>query len=307
VFAVSLLGASVLIFVACQALPGDQAAILLGTSATPESIAAKNHELGLDRPLVVRYGEWAAGMLHGDFGRSFASGDSVTSLIAPTLPVTLWLSFAALALAIVIALPLGMLAALRRRHLDGAAVSALAQAGMAVPAFWAGILLSLLFGVTLRVLPPNGYVDFRTSPVEWARHLVLPVCSLALVQSAVLIRYVRSAFVEVLGEDFYRTARAVGWRQGPAMLRHGLRNASLSLVTVIGLQLASVLVGAVVIEQVFVLPGLGALLVRYALNKDVMVIEGVVMLLVVLVLLINALTEVAYVFIDPRLRTEDER
>lgn len=302
VFALSLLGASVVIFVVCQALPGDPATALLGTSATPESIAVKRAELGLDRPLPVRYVEWVVGMLRGDFGRSFATGDSVTALIAPTLPVTGWLAGLSLLTAVLIALPLGMVSALRRRHWVGGAVSVLAQVGMAVPAFWAGILLSIFFGVRLQVLPPNMYVPFTQDPVEWARHLVLPVLALALVQAAVLIRYVRSAFLEVLNEDYFRTARAVGWTQGRALVRHGVRNAALSLVTVLGLQLASILVGAVVVEKVFILPGLGSLLLTHADRKDVVVLQAVVMLLVLAVLVINALIEVAYVLIDPRLR-----
>jgi len=305
VFVLSLLGASILIFLVCQALPGDPARILLGDGASASQIAAKAHELGTDRPLFVRYLGWMTGMVTGDFGRSYASGVPVATLIAPTLPVTAWLALFSLLLAALIALPLGMVAALRRRRWDGYAVSGAAQVGMAVPAFWAGILLSILFGVTLRLLPPNGYVPLSRDPFGWARSLVLPVVSLALVQAAVLIRYVRSAFIEVLSEDYYRTARAVGWRQGPALLRHGLRNAALSLVTVLGLQLASILVGAIVIEQVFVLPGLGSLLLTYVRQKDVMVIQGVVMLLVLAVLLINALVEVSYVLIDPRLRTAE--
>lgn len=306
-FALSLLGASVVIFLACQALPGDPATALLGTSATPEAIAAKRAELGVDRPLVVRYLEWLGGMLRGDFGRSFSTGDSVTALIAPTLPVTGWLATLSLLLALALALPLGMLSALRRRHWQGGVVSVLAQLGMAVPAFWAGILLSILFGVRLGLLPPNMYVPLTQDPVEWARHLVLPVVSLALVQGAVLIRYVRSAFLEVLNEDYYRTARSVGWTQGRAMLRHGVRNAALSLVTVLGLQLAAILVGAVVVEKVFILPGLGSLLLTYAERKDVMVLQAVVMLLVLAVLVINAIVEIAYVVIDPRLRSEARR
>jgi len=160
----------------------------------------------------------------------------------------------------------------------------------------------MLFAVQLRWLPANGYVPLTRDPAAWAEHLILPIVALGLVQAAVLIRYVRSAFIEVLSEDYYRTARAVGWRQGPALLRHGLRNAALSLVTVLGLQLASILVGAIVIEQVFVLPGLGSLLLTYVRQKDVMVVQGVVMLLVLAVLLINALVEISYTLIDPRLK-----
>lgn len=303
VFALSLLAASAVIFLACQALPGDPAAILAGMSATPEQIAQKAHELGTDRPLGVRYLDWLGGLLRGDLGRSYASRAPVWSLIAPTLPVTAWLCGLSLLLAAAVALPSGMLAALKRRRWQGVAVSAASQLGMALPAFWAGILLSILFGVRLRLLPPNGYVDLRDDPAGWARHLILPVVSLGLIQAAVLTRYVRSAFVEVLHEDYYRTARAVGWREGPALARHGLRNAALSLITVLGLQLASVIVGAIVIEQVFNLPGLGSLLVRYAAEKDVMVIQGIVLLLVLVVLVINALVEIGYLLIDPRLRS----
>lgn len=307
IFAVSLLGASVLIFLVTQALPGDVARVLLGDGATEAQLAAKRAELGTDRPLVVRYLSWVGGMLTGDLGRSWLSGLSVNTLIAPKVAVTAWLVAFALALAIVIALPLGMVAALKRRRWQGFVTSAAAQVGMAIPAFWAGILLVLLFSVTLRWLPANGYVPLRTDPVRWARHLVLPVVALGAIQAAVLVRYVRSAFIEVLGEDYYRTARSIGWTRGRAMVRHGVRNASLSLVTVLGLQLASVLVGAIVIEQVFVLPGLGSLLLSAVAQHDLVVVQGIVMLLVLAVLLINAVVDVSYVFIDPRLRTGTER
>lgn len=307
IFAVSLLGASVLIFVVAQLLPGDLALILAGEGASPEQVAAKRAELGLDRPAVVRYFEWLGGLPSGDLGRSFLSGQPVASLIGPTLAVTVWLVTLALGLAILVALPLGMLAALKRRQWQGLVTSAAAQVGMAVPAFWAGILLVLVFAVRLRWLPANGYVPLTTDPVAWARHLVLPVVSLAAIQAAVLIRFVRSAFIEVLNEDYYRTARAIGWTRGRALVRHGLRNASLSLVTVLGLQLASVLVGAIVIESVFVLPGLGSLLLFAVAQSDLVVIQGIVLLLVVAVLVINAVVDVSYVLLDPRLRRGAER
>ena len=307
IFAVSLLGASVLIFVVAQLLPGDVARILVGEGASPGQLAAKRAELGLDRPAVLRYLEWLVGLPTGDLGRSYLSGQSVGSLIAPTLAVTAWLVTLALGIAVLVAVPLGMLAALKRRRWQGLVTSAAAQVGMAIPAFWAGILLVLLFAVRLQWLPANGYVPLRTDPLSWGRHLVLPVVSLAAIQASVLIRYVRSAFIEVLNEDHYRTARAIGWTRGRALVRHGLRNASLSLVTVLGLQLASVLVGAIVIESVFVLPGLGSLLLFAVTQSDLVVIQGIVMLLVLAVLVINALVDVSYVFLDPRLRRGLER
>lgn len=299
----SLVVASLVVFWVCQALPGDVAQVILGTNADPASVAALRDKLGLNRPFLVRYLDWAGGMLVGDFGVSYLSTSSVTSLIAPRLAVTLWLVGLGMLTAIAIAVPVGMYAAMKRRSWIGLGVSALSQLGMAIPAFLAGILLVLVFAVELRWLPANGYVRLLDDPWEWFRHLILPVLSLGIVQAAVLIRYVGAATIEVLGEDYLRTARAVGWRLWPALLRHGVRNAALSVVTVLGLQLATLLVGAIVIEQVFQLPGLGQLLLSAVTTRDLAIVQGVVMLLVAAVLALNALVDVAYVAIDPRLRT----
>lgn len=307
IFAVSLLGASLLIFVVTQALPGDVARVIAGDGASEADVAALRTQLGLDRPFGVRYVEWLSGMMTGDFGSSYLSGASVGSIIGPSIAVTAWLVVFSLALAIVIAIPAGMVSALHRRKLVGVATSVATQLGMAIPAFWAGVMLTYFFAVWLRWLPPNGYVPLTSDPVGWASHLVLPVLSLAIIQSAVLTRYVRGAFVEVLSEDYYRTARAIGWTRGRAMIRHGLRNASLSLVTVLGLQLAAVLVGAIVIEQVFVLPGLGSKLLYAVSQSDTMVLQGIVMLLVLAVLVINFCVDISYVVLDPRLRSGGRR
>ena len=175
---------------------------------------------------------------------------------------------------------------------------------MAIHAFWAGILLSMLFAVQLRWLPANGYVPLTRDPAAWAEHLILPIVALGLVQAAVLIRYVRSSFLDVLGEDYYRTARSIGWTRGAALWRHGIRNAALSLVTVIGLQLSALIVGAIVIERVFVLPGLGSLLLDSVSQFDLAIVRGIVMILVAVVLVVNGLIDMAYVIIDPRLRQE---
>ena len=303
IFAVTLLGASILIFLVTAALPGDIAQVLLGTDATPERVAELRREFGLDRPLPVRYLEWLGGVLTGNFGVSHLSGQPVLSLIAPRLAVTAWLVVLGIIGALLLALPAGMVAALKRRHWQGFSVDAFAQVGMAIPVFWGGILLVLVFAVWLRWLPANGYVPLLTDPVQWAAHLVLPVVTLSLVQGAVLIRYVRSAFVEVLNEDYYRTARAIGWTPTAALLRHGVRNAAVSLVTVLGLQLSSVLVGAIVVAQVFALPGLGTLLLTSVAARDVFVIQGTVMFLVLAVLAISAIVDFSYLLIDPRQRT----
>ncbi len=307
VFALSLAVASVVIFVVTQALPGDVARVLLGDGASPEQLAAKRAQLGVDRPLAAQYVTWIGGMMAGDFGTSWTSSLPVAGLIAPRIGVTAWLASFGLLLAALVAVPLGAVAALKRRRPAGFVTSAAAQVGMAIPAFWAGILLVLVFAVTLRWFPSGGYVPLGTDPMGWASHLVLPVLSLGLVQGAVLIRYVRSAFLEVLGEDYFRTARSIGWTPWRALARHGLRNAAVSLVTVIGLQLAAVLVGAIVVERVFVLPGLGSLLLQSVTSYDLVTVRGVVMLLVFSVLVINALVDLSYVVIDPRLRTGVDR
>ena len=251
----------------------------------------------------MRYLEWLGGVLTGNFGVSHLSGQPVLSLLAPRLAVTAWLVVLGIIGALLIALPAGMVAALKRRHWQGFTVNGIAQIGMAIPVFFGGILLVLVFAVWLRWLPANDYVPLRTDPVQWAAHLVLPVVTLSLVQGAVLIRYVRSAFVEVLNEDYYRTARAIGWMPTAALLRHGVRNAAVSLVTVLGLQLSAVLVGAIVVEQVFTLPGLGTLLLTAVAQRDLFVIQGTVMFLVLAVLAINAVVDFSYLLIDPRQRT----
>ena len=305
VFVVSLLGASALIFLITNALPGDVAQVLLGTDATPEALADLRAELGLDRPLIVQYVDWLGGILVGDFGSSHLNGQPVLALLAPRIAVTLWLVLFGMIGSLVIALPAGMVAALKRRSWPGVTISAAAQVGMAIPVFWGGIMLVLVFAVGLRWLPANGYVPLARNPGQWASHLVLPVLTLALVQAAVLIRYVRSAFIEVLNEDYYRTARSIGWTPMRALLRHGVRNAAISLVTVLGLQLSAVLVGAIVVESVFTLPGLGSLLLTAAAQRDLLVVQGTVMFLVIVVLAISALVDFSYLLIDPRQSASD--
>lgn len=291
-----------MVFLVIQTLPGDVAQTILGTSATPERVAALRADLGLDRPWPVRYLEWLGGFVTGDLGTSVLTGEPVWALVAGPLGVTSWLVVLGMVVALLVAMPLGLWSAMRRRHLDGVAVNALSHVGMAVPAFLAGLLLVIVFAVQLRVLPANGYVPLARDPLEWLRHLVLPVLALGLVQGAMLTRYVRSAYVEVLGEDYLRTARSIGWTKLGAVLRHGTRPAGLQIITVLGLQLVSLLVGAIVIEQVFVLPGLGSRLLAAVNQRDLMLVQGIVMLLVALVLVVNAVVDLAYLALDPRLR-----
>lgn len=301
-FVVSLLVASLAIFWVTNSLPGDVAQVLLGANATEGEAAALRERLGLDRNWWVRYGEWMSGLVRGDFGESWINGAPVGAQIADKLAVTGSLVVGGMLLAILIAVPVGSFAAVRRRHWSGFVASAASQIGLSIPAFWAGILLALLFAVRLRWLPAGGYVPFSQSPALWAEHLVLPVVSIGVVQAAVLSRFVRSSVIEVLEEDYFRTARAVGWTRLAALLRHGVRNAALSVITVLGLQLATLLVGAIVIEQVFALNGLGSLLLIAVGQRDLVIVQGIVLVLVFCVLAINFVVDVSYRLIDPRLR-----
>lgn len=304
---VSLLVASALIFLATNALPGDIAQVILGTNATAGEAEALRERLGLNRPLVVRYLEWIGGVATGDFGKSMITGRDVMAQIAPRLETSIWLVALGMLLAIVIAVPMGAYAAVKRRHASGFLVSALSQVGLSIPAFWAGIWLVVVFAVYLRWLPAGGYVSYWDGIGQWAAHLVLPVLSLATVQASVLARYVRSATIEVLGEDYFRTARAVGWSVTGALWRHGSRNVAISLLTVIGLQLATLLTGAIVIEHVFAIPGLGSRLLQAVGQRDLVLVQGIILLLVWTVLVINFLVDLAYSLIDPRLRRARER
>lgn len=298
----SLLVSSVVVFTFMAVLPGDPARVALGVNASDEAVARMREQFGLDRPLVVQYVDWLRGLLTFDLGDSYVSRAAIAPQVTDRFLVTLWLVGAAMVLALVIAVPFGTLMAVRHRKPSGLALAALSQVGVAVPAFLAGILLITVFSVQLGWLPANGWTPPAEDPGMFLRQLILPAVSLGLVQGAVLTRYVRSAVLDVLREDFLRTARAKGLRPMQALLRHGLRNAAVPVVTVLALQLATLLVGAVVVERVFVIPGLGSLLLDSVSNRDLIMVQDVVMILVVAVLLVNFLVDLLYVVIDPRLR-----
>lgn len=302
IFAISLFVASILVFVTLSILPGDPAQAMLGTQATPQSLHELRHQLGLDRPLWVQYREWASGFVHGDFGVSAVSELPVEPQITSRLEVTGPLVLFGLLLATIVSLPLGIIAALRHRRVSGTAISAVSQVGIAIPEFWAGILLSTLVAVKLGWLPAGGFPGWGETVSGSLKSLVLPAIALALVQASVLTRYIRSAILDVLGEDFMRTARAGGLTRSGALRRHGLRNAAIPIVTVLGLQIAGLLVGAVVIENVFNLPGLGAGLLSGVLGRDTVLVQDIVMLLTATVLVVNLIVDLSYRLLDPRLR-----
>ncbi|MFK5635253.1 MULTISPECIES: ABC transporter permease [unclassified Ornithinimicrobium] len=303
VLVLSVAGASLVVFGFMRVLPGDPARVALGVNASDDAVAQLRTQFGLDRPAAVQYLDWVGGLLTLDPGIEFVSRAPIGPQIADRLQVTLWLVGASMVLALLVALPLGLWMAVRHRHWDGVAVSAVSQVGVAVPAFLAGIVLIAVFAVRLRWVPSGGWVVPAQDPLGFLQRLVLPAVSLALVQGAVLARYIRSAVLDVLREDYLRTARAKGLRPVQALVRHGLRNAAVPVVTVLGLQLATLLVGAVVIERVFVIPGLGSLLLDSVAKRELLTVQAVVMLLVVAVLVINFVVDLLYLVIDPRLRT----
>jgi peptide/nickel transport system permease protein len=302
VLLVSLAVSSVVVFGFMAVLPGDPARVALGVNASDEAVAQLRQQFGLDRSLVTQYADWLGGLLRGDFGTSYVSKVAIGPQVFDRLQVTLWLVVTSMVIALVVAVPAGTVMAARHRRISGLALSAISQLGVAVPAFLAGILLIMVFAVKLGWLPANGWTPPAQDPGMFVRQLILPALSLGLVQGAVLTRYVRSAVLDVLREDYLRTARAKGLRPFPALWRHGMRNAAVPVVTVLGLQLATLLIGAVVVERVFVIPGLGSLLLDGVSNRDLLLVQDVVMLLVVAVLVVNFVVDLLYLALDPRLR-----
>ncbi|TFD28537.1 MULTISPECIES: ABC transporter permease [Cryobacterium] len=302
VFATTVVVASIATFLMLSILPGNAARIALGVQATEADVAAQATAMGLDRPAVVRYLDWFGHVLIGDFGDSTVSRQPIGPEITDALGITVILVLTSVVLALLFAVPFGILTAVRQRRPDGAVLSGISQIGVAVPGFLAGMLLVTVFAVTLRWLPAGGWVDPGEDFGGFLEHLILPAIALGSVQGAVLSRYVRSSVLEVMREDFIRTARAKGLGAGRALLRHGLRNAAVPVMTVLGVQIATLLVGAVVIERVFSIPGLGSLLLDKVALRDLPAVQGIVLVLVVFVLVLNFLVDLAFTVIDPRLR-----
>jgi peptide/nickel transport system permease protein len=297
----SLLVASVVIFAMMQAVPGDPAAFMLGTGAQPETVAALRAELGLEGALPSRYAEWVGGMLTGDFGTSYTYRVPVADLVSDRIVVSLPLAAYALVLTVAVALPAGLWAASRRGEAADWGVMGTAQLGLAVPNFWFAMLLVLLFAVKLRWVAAGGFPGW-SDPLAAIGALTLPAVALALPQASILARVLRGALVEVMEQDYIRTARAKGLSRRAATLRHGLRNAAIPVLTIMGLQFSFLLAGAIIIENVFFLPGLGRLIFQAITQRDLIVVQSVTMLLVVAVILVTFLVELFYTLADPRLR-----
>jgi len=298
----TLLAAALVIFVVLEVLPGDPAAVTLGLNAAPEALAALRAEMGLDKPAALRFVLWLGGLATGDLGLSYTYRVPVAQLIAERMAVTLPLALMAIGLATAIGIPLGMLAASRRGHLADAGVMAFAQAGLAIPNFWFGLLLVLVFAVGLGWLPAGGFPGWQAGIGVSLKALLMPALALALPQAAIIARVTRSSMLDTLQEDFVRTARAKGLSEGTTMRRHALRNALIPVVTILGLQFSVLIAGAIIIENVFALPGLGRLVFQAIAQHDLIVVKDLVMLFAGLAILINFAVELLYGLIDPRLR-----
>ena len=306
-FLITLVVASAVVFAVLELLPGNAAEVILGDTATPESLAVLQAKLGLDRPAQERYLQWLGGLLRGETARSISYDTPTADLIVERLQVTVPLALLAMGLTLVAALGLGLFAASRHNGPGDVGVMAASQIGIAIPSFWFAILLIMLFAVHLQWVSAGGFPgwteDDGGGPWEGLKALLLPAVSLAVVQAAILTRVTRSAVLDVMREDFVRTARAKGLSRRQALWRHVLRNAMIPVLTVAGLQFANLVTGTVVVENVFVLPGIGRLVFQAINNRDLIVVRDVVMLLAATVVAVSFVVDVLYALIDPRLRT----
>ncbi|MEM1049039.1 MAG: ABC transporter permease [Pseudomonadota bacterium] len=300
--AVSLLVASLVIFGVLQIVPGDPASYMLGMNAAEDTVAALREELGLTGSAPARYLDWVAGMLRGDFGISYTYRTPVSELVAERLWVSLPLTIYALILSTTIALFAGVLAASRQGSAADLGVMGVTQLGISVPNFWFAMLLVLVFAVSLRWFSAGGFAGWEAGPFAALKSLTLPAIALALPQASILARIVRSSLLDSLQEDFMRTARAKGLSRRQALWRHALPNAMIPVLTIVGLQFSFLIAGAVIIENVFFLPGLGRLIFQAITQRDLIVVESVVMLLVFAVIVVTFLVDLAYAWVDPRLR-----
>ena len=299
--AVSLAVASAVIFAMVDLVPGDPATFMLGTGAQPDTIAALRQQMGLDLPWPVRYLRWIGGVLTGDLGTSLAYKTPVAGMLADRVQVSLPLALMALGLAVAMAFPIGMYAAARRGRAGDALVMGGTQLGIALPNFWFAMLLALVFAVKLRWLPAGGFPGW-SDPVAALRALILPAVALALPQAAILARVLRSALIETLGQDYIRSARAKGLSRAQALRRHGLRNALIPVLTILGMQFSFLLAGAIIIENVFYLPGIGRLIFQAITQRDLVVVQSAVLVLVAAVIVVTFLVDLTYAAVDPRLR-----
>ena len=303
----TLLTASILIFFIIALAPGDPAAMRLGPEATQEQIQNERERLGLDQPLPIRYAIWMGDVLSLNLGRSLYTNRPVTELIGEAFPKTVELSLTALVVSLLIGIPLGIWAALHKDQWPDTLITGFNALGLAIPSFWLGILLILFFSVQTRLLPPSGAGPAELGFPANFRYLIMPVATIAISNLSVFSRFMRSALIDVLSEDFIRTARAKGLSEWLVIARHALKNALIPIVTIVGIQFGILLGGAVVTESVFAYPGIGRLTVTAILNRDYPVVQATLMLVVLIFLIANTLVDLLYGYLDPRVRLERSR
>jgi peptide/nickel transport system permease protein len=297
-----LLGMSVVVFLIVHLVPGDPARAILGLNATPALIAQVRTQLGLDDSLVSQYLGWLGNVVTGDFGTDYSSSAPISELLGQRLPVTVELAVVALLIAVAIGVPLGVAAAVWRGRAADTAAQGVSMAGISVPDFWLGIVLILVFSLGLGVLPSSGWVPFGDDPVGNLEHVLLPALALGVGFGAVLIRVTRAAMLDVLAQDYIRFCRAKGVPESQVILKHALRNAAIPITTVIGMQAGYLLGGAIVIEQVFSLPGVGRLVLDGVLQRNYPVVQGAVLVVGAMFIAVNLLADVLYTVLNPRLR-----
>ncbi|MCA8868614.1 MAG: ABC transporter permease [Rhodobacteraceae bacterium] len=298
----SLLAASVVIFAVIEVIPGDPASFMLGLNAEPDTVMALRDQLGLNGSILSRYLSWIGGMLSGDFGTSYTYRVPVSELILARIWISLPLAIYALLLSTLIAFPVGLIAAARRGKASDIGIMASTQLGIAVPNFWFAMLLVLVFAINLRWFSAGGFPGWDQGFWLGLKSLTLPAIALALPQASILARIMRSSLLDTLDQDYIRTARAKGLSRRQTITRHALRNAMIPVLTIIGMQFSFLLAGAIIIENVFFLPGLGRLIFQGITQRDLIVVESVVMLLVFAVISVTFLVDLAYAMADPRLR-----
>jgi peptide/nickel transport system permease protein len=293
---------SLMVFALVLLIPGDPAITISGENASAAQIQATRERLGLDDPVLVQYGRWAGNAVQGDLGTSLFSSRSVSSAISERFPVTLTLTVAALIVALLIAIPAGVIAAMNRGTWIDRLATMGASAGVAMPSFWVGLVLIILFAIWNPWLPALGYVSLRDDPGDALKHLILPSITLGMAASAETTRQLRSALSDVLHQDYIRTARAKGLRGRAVIVRHALKNAAVPVITVIGLQVSVLLGGSVITEQVFGIPGLGQLAISAVLQRDIPMIQGIVVVTTIVVLVVNLLVDLSYGWLNPKVR-----
>jgi peptide/nickel transport system permease protein len=300
-----LFGMSVLAFLIIRLVPGDPVLAVLGLNATPELVARMRADLGLDDSIFAQYGDWIGGVVRGDFGLDYRSGEPIGTMLADRLPVTIELAVLSLLLAVAIAVPLGVAAAVRRGGMPDRGAQAVSLVGISVPDFWLAIMLILVFSLGFGALPSSGFVPLGVDPWRNLQHMALPAVALGLGLAAVLIRITRAALLEVLQDDYIRFARAAGLRERSVVFRHALRNAAIPIVTVIGMQAGYVLGGAIVIEQVFALPGVGRLVLDSVLGRNYPVVQASVLVVGLMFVLTNLAADLLYAVLNPKLRSRE--